>query len=442
MLDRQDLDALLIGALYGELTPADSERLAQHLESHPADKVALDDMTRARQAVQDSRIFAAMAEPPQAVSALLLQEAHRRAPRSVAREPAQSEAGWFQRFVRSFAAHPAMAAATMLVLVAGVAGTLYVRNGQLGADEKVAEMDRAASPAPAAAARNDKMDPTSGAATNVDPNAAAGSSGYTAQLDETLRDTDQQRALQQTETELKPTTTAHFAKSGGMGGVTGGMGVTVHRPEPTVKDLPGDGDADDTGAQATISAGDRPEVSKPRPAPPAHAAQAPMSPPAVTVGNGAGAGGGAAAESRSATTAVATPSPPAPTPAAQPATASPPPPPTADAAPKAANSQNGPSQNQNVANAKTKDATDASVIAWADQQKANVIQLVNANKCPAAMDLVVQIQAVAPAYYEKNVANDRTVARCIAYLAEARARQADETQKRASRVNASDPSKK
>ena len=38
MVDRQDIDALLVGALYGELTPADEARLAAHLESHPGDR--------------------------------------------------------------------------------------------------------------------------------------------------------------------------------------------------------------------------------------------------------------------------------------------------------------------------------------------------------------------------------------------------------------------
>ena len=119
MPDRTEIDALLIGALYGELTPADEARLTAHLESHPADRTALSDLTRTRAAVRDSRILAFQAEPPAAVSALLLQEASRRAPRS---EPSE---GWFQRFVRAFAAHPAMAAAATVVLVLGVAGTLY-----------------------------------------------------------------------------------------------------------------------------------------------------------------------------------------------------------------------------------------------------------------------------------------------------------------------------
>ena len=47
MVDRQDIDALLVGALYGELTPAEEARLTAHLESHPADRSALEDLTAA-----------------------------------------------------------------------------------------------------------------------------------------------------------------------------------------------------------------------------------------------------------------------------------------------------------------------------------------------------------------------------------------------------------
>jgi hypothetical protein len=128
-MDRQDIDALLIGALYGELTPADEARLTAHLESHPGDRGALDDLKVARQAVHDSRIFAVQMEPPQAVSALLLQEAHRRAPKRAAARDADAKESWFYRFTRSFLAHPAMAAAAMLVLVLGGAGIVYMRKG-------------------------------------------------------------------------------------------------------------------------------------------------------------------------------------------------------------------------------------------------------------------------------------------------------------------------
>lgn len=129
MADRTEIDALLISALYGELTPADEARLTAHLESHPADRTALDNLTHTRATVRESRILTVQLEPPQSVSALLLQEAARRAPK-----PERTVAGWFHRVTRSFMLHPAMAAAAMLVLVVGVAGTLYVRGSNQFAD--------------------------------------------------------------------------------------------------------------------------------------------------------------------------------------------------------------------------------------------------------------------------------------------------------------------
>src|SRR5262245_41777659 len=149
MVDRQEIDALLIGSLYGELSSTDEARLQAHLESHPADRTALSGLTRARDAVRESRILQIQLEPPQSVTALLLQEAARRAPR----QP-RTEEGWFQRFLRSFVAHPAMAAATMLVLVLGVAGTLYLRHGEdhlsAGTASPNGEVAQSADKAPAA----------------------------------------------------------------------------------------------------------------------------------------------------------------------------------------------------------------------------------------------------------------------------------------------------
>src|SRR5687768_13725280 len=105
MVDRQDIDALLIGSLYGELSSAEEARLTAHLESHPADRTALANLTHAREVVRESRILQHQFEPPQSISALLMQEAARRAPKP------REEASWFQRFMRPFMTHPAMAAA-------------------------------------------------------------------------------------------------------------------------------------------------------------------------------------------------------------------------------------------------------------------------------------------------------------------------------------------
>ena len=124
MLERQEIDALLISSLYGELTPSEETRLAAHLESHPTDKTALAALTSTREAVRESRILTVQLDPPQSISAILLQEAARRAPK----QPAEHE-GWFARLARSFMMHPAMAAAAMLVVVIGVATLVNNRKG-------------------------------------------------------------------------------------------------------------------------------------------------------------------------------------------------------------------------------------------------------------------------------------------------------------------------
>src|SRR5882757_990003 len=104
MADRIDIDALLIGALYGELTPADEARLTAHLVSHPTDRTALADLQHTREAVRASGLRGVLFEPPQAVSALLVQEAARRA----VKPRLHDGESWFHRFVRSLTAHPAL----------------------------------------------------------------------------------------------------------------------------------------------------------------------------------------------------------------------------------------------------------------------------------------------------------------------------------------------
>jgi hypothetical protein len=168
-MDRQDIDALLVGALYGELTPADEARLTAHLESHPADRGALDDLKSARAKVLESRIFALQVEPPQHISALLLQEAHRRAPKKVVADDGERKDSWFWRFARSFALHPAMAAAAMLVVVLGVSAVVYKNKGADFAQREVS--------APAATQSNESANNT--APTTIPP-ALAGDQGAAA----------------------------------------------------------------------------------------------------------------------------------------------------------------------------------------------------------------------------------------------------------------------
>src|SRR3954469_485604 len=122
MVERQDIDALLISALYGELTPTEETQLAAHLEAHPTDKAALAALTSTRDHIRENRLLAVQVEPPQSVSALLMQEAARRAPKA-------EREGWFARIAKSFMMHPAMAAAAMLVVVLGVATVVNNKKG-------------------------------------------------------------------------------------------------------------------------------------------------------------------------------------------------------------------------------------------------------------------------------------------------------------------------
>lgn len=140
MLDRQDIDALFMGALYGELSPAESTRLEEHLSAHPADRMVLDGLGRARQALRDSHVLALQAEPPAAVSALLLQEAARRAP-----EPRVHRVGFFAKLT-ALLRHPATAAAAVVVLVAGVASTIYLRDGDRAMVEQEISTSQPAAP--------------------------------------------------------------------------------------------------------------------------------------------------------------------------------------------------------------------------------------------------------------------------------------------------------
>src|SRR5688572_30329263 len=75
MADRQDLDALMMGALYGELDAADRARLEVHLSNHPDDRAALEALDRTRGQVRKALAEVPEAEPPAGLSALLLREA-------------------------------------------------------------------------------------------------------------------------------------------------------------------------------------------------------------------------------------------------------------------------------------------------------------------------------------------------------------------------------
>jgi hypothetical protein len=179
MADRQDIDALMVGALYGELDTAERSRLDAHLSSHPEDRAAMQGLEAARATVRRGMIELAPAEPPQAVSAILLQEAaRRRAPTVSATEPAEREGLW-ERFVawfRPLAGHPALAAAAALILVAGTATALWVRGkGKVTEPTTASSTARAElqeSPPPGAANGADSSGYEVAGVVTADPNAA------------------------------------------------------------------------------------------------------------------------------------------------------------------------------------------------------------------------------------------------------------------------------
>ncbi|MDX2089862.1 MAG: hypothetical protein SFX73_18545 [Kofleriaceae bacterium] len=395
MADRPDIDALLISALYGELTPAEETRLASHLESHPADRTLLADLTHARDVVRESRILQVQFDPPQAVSALLLQEAARRAPKASAEE----KEGWFARFVRSFAAHPAMAAAAMLVVVIGVATIVTRHKGDHFAETTA--------PAPTSKADQAKeqgegaLPPSprsSEVASSADPGAASGSgTAPTEQYPVDLYAADKNQ-----EAEGKPDEDRPLAKeakpeapkqkadkiAGNFGGTKGG--VEVRSPSPRLKDFE---DAPRNEAQ-----------SRKKSAIPSERAEeslgydgAAVSTGTATIARGDVSGAGASGAAAPGT--AASPPPPPPPTSAPAATATAPAGPRAGAAPT-------------TDDARVPDPA----LAWAREQHQSVVAQVRAGNCRNAANLAVTLSTRAPGYYSQNVATDRQVKDCLAYI--------------------------
>lgn len=187
MADRQDIDALMVGALYGELDAAERTRLEAHLSSHPEDRAAMQELESTRATVRRGMSEMASAEPPQAVSAILLQEAARRRGAVAATEPAEREGLWdrFVAWFRPLSQHPALAAAAMLILVAGTATALWVRgkgkdSGQTVSESSGATATAAESTAPPSAYRTEVVP---GGDSNAAAGAAMGSGSAVAMAD-------------------------------------------------------------------------------------------------------------------------------------------------------------------------------------------------------------------------------------------------------------------
>jgi len=405
MLDRQDIDALLIGSLYGELSSTEEARLTAHLESHPADRTALADLTRARDVVRESRILQLQFDPPQSISALLVQEAARRAPKP------RDEQSWFQRFMRSFMSHPAMAAAAMLVLIVGVAGTVYMRQGDHFA-KQTAEAPAAEMPAerPAeqglvdqSAAGKAELAQGSGSATVV--GAVTAADDFKVRLDEeSLRKQAADKVVDDANAPDRAGNREGYAKNKDVD-----LAFEANNVRGQV--------AKDPPKQVTLDSGrDQPRkapvaktTAKPTARPPRLEVTTPNQGPkdfettTSKLDTGAVAGGGGGATGASAPRApVADPAP----------GASPPPPPATVAAAEKEKQQKADPQ-----------------LAWAKEQHGKVIAAVKAGNCQSAANIAVQISNRAPAYYASNVETDRTIKQCMQYITAQREKDAERAQR-------------
>ena len=473
MLESQEIDALLISALYGELTPAEETRLEAHLGSHPADKSALAALTSTREAVRSSRILQIQLDPPQSVSALLMQEAARRAPKLEERE------GWFARLARSFMAHPAMAAAAMLVVVVGVATLVQNRKGDHFADSsapaqsqpietKPSATDQTIEPAkdPGKDHVEDRLDEGVAWSAGQGSSVTAGSgsaAGFGGDNDDgyrvSLADSDgRQRKLENEKaaeidaksipegkkaqvakqdpaaTPRDVDTKTKNAKAGIAQKPPSGAYMELRSPEPTVKDFESNANGETQGRAYARPTDDLAKENV----------------NAVTPGPSLGAGGGNGTATATAPTtsprgnaAPGTTAPPTtkPTTKAEPPKApdsqvsrnvdaaprnqqaparnTPPPPPPAPAKVAANTGSKTAGTAKTAAPAEDKSANDPQ-LAWAREQHNAIIARVNAGDCKGAASIAVVLSNRDLGYYKTNVATDRTVKECLAYIDNAR----------------------
>ncbi|MBL9017965.1 MAG: hypothetical protein JNL83_27510 [Myxococcales bacterium] len=524
MLERQEIDALLISALYGELTPSEESRLAAHFEAHPADKTALATLTSTRDAVRESRILQVQVDPPPSITTVILQEAARRAPKQQ-----EEREGWFARLAKAFMAHPAMAAAAMLVVVLGVTTLVNNRKGDHFAESTAPSSsqvasERAGSPASAGAQLG------SGSAANADTIAAAeqqapamggdGNDQYRVDLVEGTADTAATRGLadagvlaQAEEQELddlrrqKEAVKAELAKqqdekklqsardeatvasatgakskapaAKGTGSAAGPSGAYLEvRPAPQAapKDLDGAPDPagrvydyEDDLAKENVNAV-TPGPSAPSMTPGSAGGGAPSTGGAATAprqgyaqppANSGKVAGNVKADAKpepkpadtrtgetqtktvtqSPTTTAprgnaAPPKAPAPPPPAKTATTTPAktPPAKTPARPTTPPAE----KPRAIAPAEDKAAND-SQLAWSREQHMAIVAKVRAGDCQGAASIAVVLANRDFAYYRQNVATDRSVRECLAYIDNAREKDQEQRAERSRKKSLNEP---
>lgn len=176
MLECRDIEGLMMDWLYNELDQTDTAEFQDHLSSCSSCEEELESLKATREAFSQLP----SEEPPASVSAILLHEAAKSAP-AAAREPVETDSGgfwaWLVGLFQPIAAHPAAAAIASLVLVAGVAGTLYVTKGS----NQVAQPELAEKAS--AGEERERMIPVETSATEVGDASAAASAPDLADLE-------------------------------------------------------------------------------------------------------------------------------------------------------------------------------------------------------------------------------------------------------------------
>lgn len=142
MLQCRDIDSLMMDWLYQELDTVTSAPFDAHVDGCARCRAELDSLARTREAMQ----ALPMHEPPSSITAILMHEAAKRAPapaRAAAAPLGDGEGrrgffGWLASLLDPIVAHPAATALATLVLVAGVAGSMYLRGEHRVATPEVA----------------------------------------------------------------------------------------------------------------------------------------------------------------------------------------------------------------------------------------------------------------------------------------------------------------
>jgi hypothetical protein len=144
------MDELMVDLLYDELDPARSAKVAEHMGACARCSAEMGALQRTRAAFRDMSDL----EPPASVSAILLHEAARHSPaaaRTAADAPAPGLLDRLRAWFRPLVNHPGLAAAASLILVACVAGALFVRKGADMARPPALDQPAPAASAPAPA---------------------------------------------------------------------------------------------------------------------------------------------------------------------------------------------------------------------------------------------------------------------------------------------------